>query len=148
MAQPNGFRIVRIEPASTRAEVARRHLPWAVVTGLILLASSWIPYETLEWRLCGFLRLTGYSCMFCGFSRSFAAMTQGDVRYAMIHAPASIPLYMMTVGAFLWNLCGLVLARRVVPGRWMTAVRPRYWITALTIVILLNWIYRLAMGYR
>ncbi len=148
MEHPDGSRIARFEIASSYAGVARRHLPWAIVTGSVLLVSAWIPYDTLEWRLCGFLRLTGYSCMFCGFSRAFGALTAGDFRYAMTYAPASILLYALTGIAFLWNATGLVLARRVVPGRWMRAVRPRWWISALAAVILLNWIYRLSMGYR
>jgi hypothetical protein len=60
------------------------HLPWALITGIPLLMSFLVPLHILPLIPCTLLRFTGYPCPFCGFTRSFWAMSEfSPVRVAV-----------------------------------------------------------------
>lgn len=131
----------------SRRESLRAHLLWALLTGLAWALSFVIPFQT-PLRLCAFLRWTDYPCMFCGFTRSIAAISQGAWAFALHNAPAALVLYLVMVGAFVWNSAGLASGAVIVPGRAFHRLRPSVIIIALSAVVLANWIYRLHLGLK
>lgn len=129
----------------TRRAVRHAHLPWAFLAGLAWAVSFLVPYET-SFRLCGFLRWTGYPCMFCGLTRSISAVSQGAWAFAFHNAPIAILLYAGMVAFFFWHAAGLVTGTLIRPGYALRRV-PMSWLAgALIVLILANWAYRLAMG--
>jgi hypothetical protein len=128
-------------------DVVGRHLPLALVTGVALLAASFVPLERMPLIPCTFLRWTGYPCMFCGMTRAFVAMGNGHFGEALAESPMAVLLYGATVATFIWSAAGLALGRRLY---WAGHTRPiaRYVIAIAVVLLALNWIYRLAIGLR
>ncbi len=130
-----------------RRAVFSVHFPWAFLAGLVWILSFLISYET-PIRLCGILRWTGYPCMFCGLTRSFAAISQGAWTFAVRNAPLAVILYAGMVAVFLWNTAGLVTGRIIRPGYLLTRIPIKGYVIALIALLLVNWAYRLAMGLK
>lgn len=106
--------------------------PDARLRNLLLLAGLivWMVYTRFFWPLysvhatlptCPFLLVTGHPCPFCGGTRSFAYLWNGDVR----HAVALYPLGPLLFGATLAAIPTLALA--VVAGRDLAVSVPRPW---------------------
>ncbi|TAN37395.1 MAG: DUF2752 domain-containing protein [Verrucomicrobia bacterium] len=132
--------------SSSAADKSSRQLPWllAGVGGLILLASATLPLSLISRiHLCAFRNLTGYPCPFCGLTRAFLAMAHGDVTGAWHIMPLGVPLFVSTVAIFVWSAVALFLRRQLPPAL------PWRWIMPLgAILLLVNWIYRLAAGLK
>jgi hypothetical protein len=116
--------------AITRAVPSDRARDLALLGGLVL----WLLYTRVYWTLhathltfppCPFYYLTGHPCPFCGGTRSFAYMWQGDLSNAV----RLYPLGPLLFGGTLIAAGGLGLG--VVTGRT--------WIPRLT-----QWQWRLA----
>jgi hypothetical protein len=124
------------------------HVPIVLAAGLVLLLPILVPLEYVPFRSCTFLHLTGYPCPFCGFTRSFWALSEGNWVYALHNCPLAVPLYGIGGLTFLWNAAALLsgFRMRALPlprlgprgARWVWV-----WVSAL---VLLNWGYRLALG--
>lgn len=107
----------------TRAIAADRLRDLAVLGGLLL----WLVYTKIFFVLqaahlgappCPFYYITGHPCPFCGGTRSFAYMWQGDVS-------DSVRLYPLGPALFAGTLAG-------VGGLAFGAVRGRTWTPRLT----------------
>ena len=128
-------------------DVVVPHLPLALVTGTALILPYLVSWDRLPLPACTFLSLTGYPCPFCGFTRSFWAMALGDWGFAIRNAPLSCLIYVITLILFMWHttalLSGVILRSGVfrliksIHGGWLIAA-----------MFLLNWIYRLASGFK
>lgn len=126
------------------------HFPLAFVSGLVLLVSYLLPGGKMIIRTCGFFRLTGYPCPFCGVTRSFSALAHGMWNYALTDCPLGILLYGVTALVFAWNAAGLLFGVKIHRGRWLCPGRRVGWFlfglfVALTLA---NWLYRLALGLK
>ena len=90
------------------------------------------------------------TCPFCGFTRSFAAITAGEWGYAFQNSPLSFLLYAAVLLVFLWNAAALVFRVRLVRGRHLRWSRRRLGMTAVlgALLILANWLYRLGSGLK
>lgn len=95
--------------------------------GLLL----WLAYTRIYWTIqaghmtlppCPFYYLTGHPCPFCGGTRSFAYMWQGDFSDA-------VRLYPLGPVLFVGTLAGVaVLAVGIVTGRtWTPNLSSRQW---------------------
>ena len=130
-------------------DVVCLHGPAAFVSFIIMTPVFTGFFKLLPLKTCTFLDFFGYPCPFCGFSRSFRALYAGDLNYALVNCPLSIPLYSMFMLLLIWNVIGLVLGLRVTPGRHL---KNRLCISDLImgtgIAVVLNWGYRLMMGFR
>jgi hypothetical protein len=87
---------------------------------LMLLGSlaAWLIYTRFYWVLrgahatlpaCPFLQLTGHPCPFCGGTRSFAYVWNGDFKHAVQLYPLGPVLFVVTIIAIpllLWVLRG------------------------------------------
>ena len=131
---------------ATRRQCGRRHLPWALLAWGGLVAGWLFPFRELG-PLCPFLRLTGWSCMFCGLTRAFAAVSQGAWPWAWQRAPIVFLIYLGVWGVALIHTAALLTGRclfvgpRLAPyGRWP------WWLGLGGSLLLLNWIYRLYHG--
>src|ERR1700716_1792269 len=92
---------------------------FGILGGLAL----WLVYPRVFWALnaahvtippCPFYYLTGHPCPFCGGTRSFAYMWQGDVADA-------VPLYPLGPSLFARSLAGVIgLTIGIVSGRTWT----------------------------
>jgi hypothetical protein len=114
--------------------------------GLLAALAGWLLYTRVFWALkaahlvappCPFYYLTGHPCPFCGGTRAFAYMWQGDVADA-------VRLYPLAPALFAGSLAGGVgLAGGLLSGRtWMPTLTLTQWrlIGALAAgTILLSW---------
>ncbi len=141
------FQVERPPPEGYRA-VLRRHLPWAVLAALPLLAAAVLPLDRLPFTLCTFRRLTGYPCPSCGMTRAFVALAHGRWQAALLDCPMAILLYGLAALALAVNGAALLCGVRIGAGRWLRWRLPG-WLAAGAVfgcLGLLNWIYRLAAG--
>lgn len=129
-------------------EVVGRHLPLALLSGALLLAAAWIPFARIPFRICVFYRLTGYPCFSCGWTRGFSALAHGQWQAVWHDCPLVILLYLLTALVLAWNAAGLLLGVKLAlgPGLRLTKTRGLWLGGVLSLLILLNWIYRLALG--
>jgi Protein of unknown function (DUF2752) len=114
----------------------------SILGGLLL----WLVYTRLYWTIsvghmtlppCPFYYLTGHPCPFCGGTRSFAYMWQGDVADA-------VRLYPLGPALFAGSLVGVAgLAAGIVSGRtWNPTLSSRQWrllIVGVVTTIGLSW---------
>ncbi len=116
-----------------------------VLAGLLL----WLVYTRTFWTLqashatlpaCPFLALTGHPCPFCGGTRSFASMWQGDVVAAFRYHPLGPLLFAGTMVATLVTAALLISGRSL---RVNLAVENRLYLAA-GIAFLMAWLFRLA----
>ena len=115
--------------------------------GLALLALSLISLGAAvllrdlapDVTLCGVKKLTGLPCPFCGGVRATAALGQGSLAEAFAWNPAVTLLHagMLTSGA------ALVLGRT---PPWLTPERQRFVFRAILVILLVNWLYLVAVG--
>ena len=111
----------------TRARVTERVRDLGILLPLVV----WLVYTRLYWVLhaahlsappCPFYYLTGHPCPFCGGTRAFAYMWQGDISDAVRLYPLGPALFagtIVTVGG---------LAAGIVTGRtWTPRLSPMQW---------------------
>jgi Protein of unknown function (DUF2752) len=134
-------------PRSYWAVVAH-HLPWAALSGAALLLPHGASLDQLPLLPCTFLHLTGRPCPFCGFTRSFWALSTGHWRYALTNCPLALGVFLCVAILFVWNAVALafgVVLRRG-PKLQLAPTHRRKTTAAIFLLFLLNWTYRLAMG--
>ena len=131
-------------------DVVGAHLPLALITGIALLLSNWVSINLLPLKPCIFLQLTDYPCPFCGITRSFWAMAEGDWAFAVSNSPFACLLYIAVVLVFAWNITGLLKGVKITRGRLLRigVCRVSRAINIISILIILNWAYRLGMGLK
>jgi hypothetical protein len=131
-------------------DVAVPHLFLAGLTGIPLLVSFLLPLNSLSLVPCTFLWLTGYPCPFCGFTRSIWAFSAGDWTFALQNAPLSGVIYLLFAGVFIWNAAALIAGVRIRRGPMLILNhRQTNWIiTFISVLFLINWVYRLSLGLK
>jgi len=140
-------RIAGPRPGSRR-DGGGLHLPIALIADQALLLSALVPLDYVPFKTCTFLHLTGYPCPFCGYTRSFWALSRGNWAYAMYNCPLSVPVYGIVVFHFLWNAVALLLGLRMRTNpfpRLRPGIAPWVWVS-VSVLVALNWAYRLAIG--
>jgi len=116
-----------IPVAFPRALAADRLRDVAILGGLLL----WLAYTRVFWVLqaahltmptCPFYLLTGHPCPFCGGTRSFAYMWQGDLADAVRLYPLGPVLFAGTLTGAGGLAAGLLTSRtwtpRLTPLQW------------------------------
>ena len=123
------------------------HLLPTLASGIPLLLSFVASYHALPLLPCTFLKLTGYPCPFCGFTRSIWAISAGDWTYATINCPPAWLVYGALVLVLTWNTIGLLLGVKIIRGPVLrfTSFQKRYALVVIGALILLNWAYRLIL---
>jgi hypothetical protein len=130
--------------------VVVNHAPWVVLAGGVLLAAFFLPLDKFSVRICVFLRLTGYPCPSCGWTRGFVGMANGQWAAVLHDCPLTILLYGFTVIIFAWNAAALLTGVKLERGAWLRLDGNR-WLVLLGSFLMLalaNWIYRLAIGLK
>ncbi len=91
----------------------------------------WLVYTRVYWALhaahigfppCPFYYLTGHPCPFCGGTRSFAYMWEGDISNAVRLYPLGPALFMGTILGTAGLAAGLVTGRT-----WSQQLTSRHW---------------------
>ena len=125
-----------------------RALPSDRVRDLVLLGALilWLVYTKVYWALraahiaspvCPFYYVTGHPCPFCGGTRSFAYMWNGDLADAVRLYPLGPVLFAGTVVGTMGLAVGSVTGRTWTPR--LTAMQWRLlWIGAAS-ALLLSW---------
>lgn len=146
----NSNRWIRWHRPPSYREVAVPHLILAGLSGIPLLVSVLLPLDDLPMIPCTFLWLTGYPGPFCGFTRSFWAFSAGDWAYGLWNAPLSVIVYIVFAGVFIWNAMALVAGVRIQRGPALHFTRRQAsWIIAfISVLFLINWVYRLSLGMK
>ena len=119
MFRPSNRLTLALPIAITRPVPGDRLRDFAMLAGLLL----WLAYTRIYWMIqaghltlppCPFYYLTGHPCPFCGGTRSFAYMWQGDVADA-------VRLYPLGPALFAGSLAGVAgLTIGIVSGRTWT----------------------------
>lgn len=113
--------------AITRPAPGDRVRDLSLLFGLVL----WLAYTRMYWVLqgahlgfppCPFYYLTGHPCPFCGGTRSFAFMWQGDLADSVRLYPLGPALFAGTIAAVGGLALGLVSGRT-----WTSHVTPMQW---------------------
>jgi hypothetical protein len=131
--------------------VMGNHFPWVLFAGVPLLLAGWVPLKYMPLIKCTFLRWTGYPCPFCGFSRSFWALAEGNWHWAFSNCPLSTMAYVSVFAVFIWNSFAVLFGIELKRGPWLRlGSRRKRWIVVgiISLLLLLNWIYRLQNGLR
>jgi hypothetical protein len=111
----------------TRAVPSDRARDLAILGGLVL----WLGYTRIYWSLqathvllppCPFYYLTGHPCPFCGGTRSFAYMWQGDLSNSVRLYPLGPAIFAGTVTAVAGLAVGIVTGRT-----WAPRLTSRQW---------------------
>ena len=147
-AKPSSF-LSWIRPCSYW-DVVGQHLPLSLVTGIALLMSNRAFCDLLPLKRCTFLDLTGYPCIFCGFTRSFWAMAGGDWSFVVQNCPLAWLVYFAFVIVFAWNTTGLLLGVKIIRGRYLRlrSGQGRWAIGLVSVLFILNWAFRLSLGLK
>jgi hypothetical protein len=139
------FSRLAIPIAITRPGPGDRVRDISLIGGLLL----WLAYTRIYWALhvghwvlppCPFFYLTGHPCPFCGGTRSFAYMWQGDMADA-------VRLYPLGPALFAGSMVGVIgLTAGMVSGRsWSLNLSSRQW-RLLTIwivaLVALSWVLK------
>jgi hypothetical protein len=102
--------------AVSRAVPGDRMRDFGLLAGLL----GWLVYTKLFWGLhtahfvlppCPFYYLTGHPCPFCGGTRSFAYMWQGDISDAVRLYPLGPAMFLGTIISVGGLASGLVMGR-------------------------------------
>ncbi len=132
--------------ALARAEAGDRARYAVVLLGLL----AWLFYTRIFWTLrgvhatlpaCPFLVLTGHPCPFCGGTRSFAQMWNGDVAGAARYYPLGPAMFVLTLLGVA-ALAALVASGRALRWRPARGVEQRVYLGGLA-VLLTAWAFRL-----
>ena len=127
-------------------QAARRHLPWVLLLGGVLLAAGLLPPSGLPIRSCLALRLTGYPCPTCGWTRGFIGLARGDWATVGRDCPIAFLLYGALALAFAVHGAGLLCGVPLAPGRRFSRRARLAGAAFFGLLVLVNWIYRLALG--
>jgi len=140
----------RIDRYASYREILVQHLPFAIIPGVILVISYCLPVDKIHFHLCLFLRLTGFPCPTCGWTRGFVSMAHGDWQSAFYDCPIAAVLYVFTAFIFACNMAALICGVRISRGSLLQFnVRKAVWAVIFCFfAILINWIYRLTMGFK
>ena len=129
--------------------VAVYHLPLALITATALMLPYCVALKQLPLIPCIFRYLTDFPCPFCGFTRSFWAISAGHWNVALANSPLSLAVYLTVWVVFLFNsgalLSGVVITRG--PALRLGAGYRRKAVTAVLTLLAANWIYRIGMGF-
>ena len=128
-------------------DVVVAHLPLALITGIGLLLPHLISSDSLPLQKCTFLSLTGFPCPFCGFTRSFWAVAEGDWNFALFNAPLACLTYMATALLFAWHITALLIGVRIVSGLFHL-LKSFHAGRLIVAMLVLNWVYRLGLGLK
>jgi hypothetical protein len=126
-------------------EVVVAHLPVALITGVALMLPHAAACDEIPLMKCTFLNLTGYPCPFCGLTRSFWAIANGNWAFAVHNAPLACLVYVVTAVLFAWHLAGLITRLRLRSGLFHL-LKSRLVIWLMIAMVALNWAYRLGSG--
>lgn len=127
---------------------APAHLPLFLMAVLPLLVAHAIGLVHLPPVPCLFAEFSGVSCPFCGYTRAFQAMADGDFLFAFTTCPLAYVLYIVCMFMALWNGAALISGSRVKAGKrfWMGFEKHAGLVIAG--LVLMNWGYRLALGLK
>ena len=136
-------------PAWTRPDsywdVVVAHLPIALLTGLGLFLPALVSYHYLPLMKCTFLYVTGFPCPFCGFTRSFWALSAGEWYFAVRNCPLSLGVYGLMVIFFAWHSTALLLGVKMKSGLYPLCKSVHTW-WIIGAMFFLNWVYRISVG--
>ncbi|MBN2055083.1 DUF2752 domain-containing protein [bacterium] len=130
-------------------EVVATHLIWFTGALMVVLVPLMLRLTGRDLVPCTMLRWTGYPCPFCGFTRALGDIMTGQGGAAWRDCPLAWPLFIAAVVLTIWHGCALVSGRQLVTPSFarLTARRARLLIAAAAVALLLNWVYRLLMGF-
>lgn len=144
------FSLISWNRPSSYWDVVGVHLPLAMASCVPLVMSNRFLCNLLPLRKCTFLWFTGYPCPFCGFTRSFLAIGEGDWAFALHNCPLACLVFVAATLFLLGNLTALLLGVRIAPGKTRvgTLTRARFSGFVIVVLVLTNWAYRLYLGLQ
>jgi len=122
-------------------------------SGGILLAARFFPIDRFPLGFCVFLRLTGFPCPTCGFTRAFCDFANGNWTEGIYLCPFALVVFVLVALVFLYNavvIAASLFGLRILSGKIMQLSSEKMAFLAVVFFLLLiaNWIYRLIIGFR
>lgn len=126
----------------TRPAAGDRLRDFSMLGGVLL----WLVYTRMYWTLqaghltlppCPFFYLTGHPCPFCGGTRSFAYMWQGDMADAVRLFPLGPALFAGSMVGVVGLAVGIVTGRTWTPT--LTSMQWRLLIVGVVATVGLSW---------
>lgn len=126
----------------TRPLPGDRLRDFAMLGGVLL----WLAYTRVFWAIqashlslppCPFYYLTGHPCPFCGGTRSFAYMWQGDVADAVRLYPLGPALFAGSLATVAGLAMGIVSGRTWTPN--LSSLQWRLLIVGVVTTVVLSW---------
>ena len=119
---------------------------FAILGGLLL----WLAYTRIYWVIsaghmtlppCPFYYLTGHPCPFCGGTRSFAYMWQGDIADAVRLYPLGPALFAGTLAGVVALGAGIATGRTWTPN--LSSLQWRLIIIGVVSAVAISWALKL-----
>ena len=126
-------------------DVVVAHLPFVLLTGSALVLPFWVSLRSLPLMGCTFLKVTGFPCPFCGFTRSFWAIREGNISFAVYNYPISLVIYGLMILFFMWHMVALLMGIKIDSGCYRLCRSRRVWWVIGTLFFC-NWVYRITFG--
>ncbi len=126
------------------------HLPYVNVSELLnLWAPTWGPKAASfpifrnihSHSLCLFQRCTGLPCVFCGMTRSFARLSQGDWQTALQYHLLGIPFYAAT-----WWIALSGLLRPALTQASLRLLQNKRVLALILLTLIACWIWKLTQS--
>lgn len=134
---------MKFQRCSSWKEAARIHGPWIVITAPFLLLAR-LPLDRIPFHVCGFRRLTGLPCPFCGATRAFCLAMDGRWLDAARMNPLGSAICLAFILILMWHTALFALRLRSTGNIRAFTARYSWWIVAaLAALTAANWLYLL-----
>ncbi len=135
-----------VRPAASRWSPLVVAVAWAVAAAAAVLIASALARGLLVYPGCALKYLTGIPCPACGDTRCFAALSRGDIEFALKENPlAAAGALAAWLGVPLTWL-DVVANRGRGAAVFMQWLRQRWLRGSLVALVLLNWVYLVVEG--
>jgi len=121
-------------------------------SGGSLLIARFFPIDRFPLGFCVFKHLTGFPCPTCGFTRAFCDFANGNWTEGICLCPFALAVFVLVALVLIYNtavIAAPLFGRKISPGNLMKLSSNKMIFLAVFFFLLLmaNWIYRLAMGF-
>jgi len=122
-----------------------------VFSGAILAVARFFPIGRFPLGFCLLKNITGFPCPTCGFTRAFCDFANGHWAAGIHLCPFAFLVFLAVAAAFVFNaavIAASLFEKRIILPPFCRLSSKRAVILALVLFVLViaNWIYRLAMG--
>lgn len=145
------FNISRLSERTNYWNIYAGNIFLFLFSGGILVTARFFPIDRFPLGFCAWKYLTGFPCPTCGFTRAFCDFANGRWAEGIYLCPFALVIFVLMALVFLYNAISMAsslfgLRISAVKSMRLTSRRTALAAVLFFLLILVNWIYRLAMG--